>query len=121
MSAGAFEAGKYASNNTALIHPVRVQPETKALVLGAATNDYPAGALSGSPSAQVGKGKKSIGVNCRTVTIRLTAALTGYKAASNIVLPWFVASTFDALTIGATGTYLSTACLLVGKSPERVR
>lgn len=121
MSSGAFENGKYGSNTTGGIHAVRVQPETKALTLGGVANAYPTGAVDSTPSAQIGRGKRSIGINARTVSIRLTATLAGYKSGSTIVLPWFVASTFDALTVGSTGTYLATACELVGKSPERVR
>jgi hypothetical protein len=121
MSAGAFENGKYESNGTSGIHAVRVQPETKALTIGGVANAYPAGAIDAKPSAQVGRGKRSIGINCRTVSIRLTAALTGYKSGSVIVLPWFVPSTFDALTVGSTGTYLATACEVVGTTAEKVR
>lgn len=121
MSSGAFENGKYESNETGAVHRVRVQPETKALVLGGATNAYPVAAAEGKPSAQVGSGKRSIGINTRTVSIRLTAALAGYKSGSVITLPWFVPATFNAMSDSATGTYLATACELVGKSPEKVR
>ena len=121
MSAGAFETGRYSCEATAGIHAVRVQPETKALVIGAATNAYPAGAVDAQPSAQVGRGKRSIGINARTVSIKLTATLAGYKAGSVITLPWFVPATFTSLVKGQTGTYLATACELVGKSPEQVR
>lgn len=121
MSAGAFENGKYASNGTGGVHKIRVQPETKALTIDGVANAYPAGGVDSKPSAQVGKGKRSIGINARTVSIKLTAALTGYKSGSVITLPWFVASTFDDLTVGATGTYLATACELVGTSAEKVR
>jgi hypothetical protein len=121
MSSGAFENGKYESNETGEVHKIRVQPETKALTLGGVANAYPADPAEGKPSAQVGRGKRSIGINARTVSIRLTAALAGYKAGSVITLPWFVRSTFDALSDSATGTYLATACELVGKSAEKVR
>jgi hypothetical protein len=121
MSSGAFENGKYESNETSGIHAVRVQPETKALTISGTANAYPAGAVDAKPSAQVGRGKRSIGINTRTISIKLTAALTGYKTGSVIVLPWFVSSTFDAIATGQTGTYLATACEVVGKSPEKVR
>lgn len=121
MSAGSFENGRYESNGTGGIHKVRVQPETKALTIDGVANAYPAGDVDAKPSAQVGKGKRSIGINARTVSIKLTAALAGYKDGSVITLPWFTADTFDALTVGATGTYLGTACELVGTSAEKVR
>jgi hypothetical protein len=121
MSSGVFETGRYASNETGLTHGIRVQPETKALLIGSVANDYSAVTTLTKPNAQVGRGKKSIGINARTVTIQLTAALSGYKVGSNIVLPWFVESTFSAIARDQTGTYLSTACKVVGKSPERVR
>jgi hypothetical protein len=121
MSGGPFENGRYESNGTGAVHKIRVQPETKALELDGVDNDYPAGAALGKPSAQVGRGKRSIGINARTVSIRLTAPLSGYKTGSVITLPWFVPSTFDALPDVAVGTYLGTACELVGKSAEKVR
>ena len=121
MSAGVFETGRYASNETGLTHGIRVQPETKALTINSVANDYSAVTTLTKPNAQVGKGKRSVGINCRTVTIQLTTALTGYKAGSNIVLPWFVESTYNAIARDQTGTYLATACKVVGKSPERVR
>lgn len=121
MSSGAYEAGKYQSNGTGLIHAIRVQPETKALTLNSVANDYPAAAIDGKPSAQVSRGKRTIGINARTVSIRLTAALAGYKLGSVITLPWFSSTTFDAIPQNATGTYLGTACILVGTSAEKVR
>jgi hypothetical protein len=121
MSSGPFETGKYESSETGGIHAVRVQPETKALAIANQANAYPTDPIDAKPSAQVGKGKRSIGINCRTVSIKLTASLTGYKSGSVIVLPWFVESTFAALANGMTGTYLGTACEVVGKSPEKVR
>ena len=121
MSAGAFETGRYESSETGGIHAVRVQPETKALEIDGTDNAYPADPVDAKPSAQVSKGKRSIGINCRTVSIKLTAALAGYKTGSVIVLPWFTESTFGGLSNGQTGTYLATACELVGKSPEKVR
>ena len=121
MSAGAFEPGRYESNETGAVHAIRVQPETKALTLNSVANDYPTETTLTKPSAQVSRGKRSIGINARTVSIRLTATLGGYKAGSIITLPWFKKTTFDAIARDQTGTYLSTACIVVFKTAETVK
>ena len=122
MSSGAFTDSFYESNELGTIHPIRVQAETLALTLGGQANAAPAGTSAIGPSAQVSRGKRSIGINARTVTVELTAALAGYLAGSKITLPWMDPDTFAAITPKVTtGTYLSTACKVVGKSPETVR
>jgi hypothetical protein len=122
MSAGAFTDAFYSSNELGSVHPIRVQPETIALELGGQANEAPDGTAAVGPSAQVSRGKRAIGINARTVSIKLTAALAGYKVGSVITLPWLDDSTFAALTPKVTtGTYLATACILSGKSPETVR
>lgn len=122
MSSGIFSDSFYSSNELGSVHPIRVQPETIAIVLGGQANDAPSGTGAIGPSAQVSRGKRSIGINARTVSIRLTVALANYKAGSVITLPWLDDSTFAALTPKVTtGTYLATACILVGKTPETVK
>jgi hypothetical protein len=122
MSAGAFADSFYESNELGTVHPIRIQPETLALTLGGQANDAPDGASAIGPSAQVSRGKRAIGINARSVSIKLTAALTGYKAGSVITLPWLDPATFADITPKVTtGTYLATACIVSGKSPETVR
>jgi hypothetical protein len=121
MSSGAFTDSFYLSNKLTTTHPIRVQPETIALVLGGQANTAPSGTGAIGPSAQVSKSSRSIGINARTVSIRLTATLAGYKAGSVIRLPWLDPDTFDAITPKVTtGTYLSTACIVVGIRSEEV-
>lgn len=122
MSSGAFVDSFYLSNELTTTHPIRVQPETIALTLGGQANTAPSGTGAIGPSAQVSRGKRSIGINARTVTIELTASLAGYLPGSKITLPWLDPDTFADITPKVTtGTYLSTACKVVGKSPETVR
>jgi hypothetical protein len=122
MSAGAFSDSFYESNELGTVHPIRVQPETLALELDGQANEAPDGAGAIGPSAQVSRGKRSIGINARTVTIQLTAALSGYLSGSKITLPWLDPVTYADITPKVTvGTYLGTACKVVGKSAETVR
>ena len=122
MSAGAFQDSFYESNELGSVHPIRVQPETIALTLGGQANVAPSGTGAIGPSAQVSRGKRSIGINARTVTIQFTATKTGYLAGSKITLPWLDPATFSDVTPKVTtGTYLEVACKVVGKSPETVR
>lgn len=122
MSSGAFLDSFYISNELSSTHPIRVQPETVALELGGTANAAPAGTGAILPSAQVSRGKRSIGINARTVTIEFTATKSGYLAGSKITLPWLTFSTFAAIKPKVTtGTYQEVACKVVGKSPETVR
>lgn len=121
MSSGIFENTFYESNELGTTHPIRTQPETLSLTLGGVANEAPAGTGAIAPSAQVSQGKRKLGLNARTVTIQLTAALTGYKPGGYIRVPWLIESTYGPLVKKVTlGTYLGTACRLVGKSPETV-
>jgi len=124
MSSGAFVTSKYASTATATIHPIRVQPETLALQLGSTANAAPSGTAV-LPSAQVSRGRRSIGINARTVTVKFAAGSvpSGYKAESPITLPWLQEnSAFTTAVPGTTAvTYLGQTAILVGKSPEITR
>lgn len=124
MSAGVFETHLYSSNETGTLHPIRIQPETLSLSLGGTANAAATGTAI-LPSAQVSKGKRSIGINARTVTVKFSAANApeGYKADSPITVPWLQnnAAFTGAVPKVTVVTYLGATAILVGKSPEFVR
>lgn len=121
MSSGAFEIGRYESEATGGIHPVRVQPETKALTVNGVANAYPAGALNSPVSAQVSQSRRSLGINVRTVTIKFpTTAPTGYKVGEPIRLPWFTPFPTPAFIKGQAVTYLGGTGELVSFDQEKV-
>lgn len=121
MSAGQFLDAFY-ETNSGEICAIRTQPETAALVLNAVTNTIPAGPATQLASAQVGKGRRAIGVNARLVRVRFTGAVPdGYQANGIIALPWFQPDSFEALPNKATGTYLGVSVVLAGKTPETIR
>lgn len=121
MSSGAFVNSFYESNELGSVHPIRVQPETLGLMLGGQSNAAPSGTGAIGPSAQVSRGKRALGINARSVTVRLTATLAGYLPGSTISVPWMDPDTFADITPKVTtGTYLGTACICTGKSPEKV-
>ena len=121
MSAGQFLNAFY-ETNSGNIAGIRVQPETAALVLNGVTNTIPAGPADQLASAQVGKGRRSIGINARLVRIRFTGAVPdGYQAGGEIALPWLQFASFEALPKNATGTYLGVGVTLVGRSSETIR
>ena len=120
MSSGAFEAGRYASNDGD-IYACRAQPESKALVLGAVTNAYPTGAVDQKVSAQLTGSSRQIGATARRIRVRLTATLAGYLPNSVLTVPIFQAAMYDGILPGATGTYLGTAVIFVGRTAESVK
>lgn len=122
MSSGAFLESFYTTDNGDICN-VRTQPETLALVVEGTTNEGPAGPASpGFPSAQVSKGRNSIGINTRLVRIQFPpgGAPTGYSDRNPIALPWFNPTTFAALPPRGTGTYLGSACNYIGKTAEDI-
>lgn len=124
MSDGPFSYVKYETND-GLIVPIKIQPETEGLVLDSVTNTGATGSLTpGAPSAKVSGSKRSIGINARTVTVRLTAdgsgANAGMKQGSLIRLPVFTPTSYAAYSKGNTGTYKGIACEFAGHSAENV-
>lgn len=123
MSAGAFLNAFY-TTNAGLVVSISIQPETAACVIEGNTNVIPAGpAGPGLPSAQVSKGKRSIGINARSIRVRFApgAAPTGYVDGGIVQLPWLDPTSFALLPAKGTGTYLGSSVTLVGKTDENVR
>ena len=118
--AGAFTLSKYETDNDDVV-PIKVQPETITANVGSA-NSAPSGSIAaGFPSAQVSKGKRAIGINARTVSVKFTATPpTGYATNATYRIPILTKSVWNAATKGTTGTYLSVAIQVVGKSPESI-
>lgn len=119
MSSGAFDLVGYETDNGDIV-PIRVQPETTAAVLGTANASAGSVFAEGFPSAQISKGKRAIGINARTVSIRLTAPLAGYKPDSILRVPVLTQARYLALGRGTAVTYLGTAGVVTGKSPETI-
>jgi hypothetical protein len=119
MSSGAFTLAGYSTDNGDIVG-IRVQPETLTAVLGTANASAGATFAAGFPSAQISRGKRTIGINARTVSIRLTAALTGYKADSILRIPVTTQARWAGLSRGTIVTYLATAGVVVGKTPEYI-
>jgi hypothetical protein len=121
MSSGPFEIGRYQCEATGDIHPVRVQPETKALIVNGVTNAYPAGNPNSPVSAQISQSKRALGINTRTVTIKFpTAAPDNYKVGEPIRLPWFTPFPTPAFIKGQAVTYLGATGELVSFDQEKV-
>ena len=119
MSAGPFTISKY-SANSARIYNITVQPETLSATIATIANAAPAGATTEEVSAQVSKGRRSVGMNARTVSLIFTGAPpTGYKG-TTVRVPVLTAATFNAWTAtpNLAGTYLGAAVRVSGSKPE---
>lgn len=124
MAAGAFIKSKYqaTADNGGGIYSVKVQPETLACVIATVTNAAPTAAVDQSVSARVGGGKRKIGMNCATISLKFTGTPPGgYKPDGILTIPGLTPAFRSAAAIGATGTYLGEAVEVIGKSPERAR
>jgi hypothetical protein len=124
MSAGAFTLSKYKcdAQNGGYVLTCRVQPETLAASIALTANAAPSGAINAPGSATVSQGKRSAGVNMRTVSLAWSGAPpTGYSVNRTVRIPVLDPETYAAWEVGATGTYLGAGVQVVGRSPETVR
>lgn len=123
MSAGEFQRAIY-QTNAGNFASVRVQPETLAATIDSVANDEGAGPINQEASAQVSKGKRTIGINCRTVTLKFTGTLPDDYTGDPVTIPALTPAFYDACNPNsdtATGTYLGQPVEAVGRSPETVR
>lgn len=127
MSAGNFATdGKY-ETDTGVVHPIRYQPETTSLSLNTVPNAAPAGAVGANlPSARVGSGRRSFGINARLVRFRFTGTLPpGYSMNGILTLPVLTPAAFNSYGKSQTGTYTLNGTdydiAFVGKTPETIK
>ena len=122
MSAGAFIRSRYASTDTGLIHPIRVQPETIAASIGSTTNAAPTGAVSNNISARVSGGKRTLGLIARRVVLQAPASgqPTDYKPSGITTIPALQEAFFNAAVKGASCTYLGVTFTVVSRTQEVV-
>ena len=121
MSAGAFEVSRY-TDDGGNIYPIRIQPETSGLVIGAVTNDPNPAAATQQTFARARKNRNQYGVGARSIRVRFTSVLpTGYKADQLYQIPILQAATWSGITPSDTGTYLGQDVIVVSKSPEFIR
>lgn len=125
MSAGNFVLSRYETNSPGLggiIMPIKVQPETIALVVGGVNNDPPAGAADFPLRVSVSAGKSEHGVRPRKATLRFTGAAPAGYSGDDVTVPLLTpAIAAAAAAPGATGTYLASAVEVVSTSPESFR
>lgn len=123
MSAGEFVKSIYETNKGNFC-AVKVQPETLAAVMDGVTNAAGAGPVNQEASASVSSGKRTIGVNCRTVTLRWTGDAPDGYSGDDVVIPALTPAFYEACdpnAVGVTGTYLESGVIPVGRSPETVK
>lgn len=130
MSAGQFVRSFYEADygDGTAVHPIRVQEETLDATIGGVQNESEAVAATNPIRAQVGKGKREIGLGARMVTLEFTGASgepptggapEGYTG-DNVRIPALTQDFAEACTEGATGTYLGANVEVVSLIPEDV-
>lgn len=127
MSAGDFTPAFYQTENGA-IYRIRVQPETLTLSIASVVNASATGpAGQDTPSARVGSGRNSFGVNAKLVRIRFTGTVPdGYSGGKDtITLPVLTNAAFAAYQPQAVGTYTLNGTaydvVVVGRTPESIK
>lgn len=123
MSAGSFDTAFYETSdeNGGFVLRCRVQPETLAATIDGTANAGATGPATAPGSATISQGRRSAGVNMRYVTLRWTGSPPTNYDGPTVRIPVLTPATFAAWTLGATGTYLSTACEVVGRVGETVK
>lgn len=123
MSQGEFVISRYESNDGP-IHPIRLQPETLALVLGGASNDPPVNPVDNEISCYSRKPKERYGIGSRGVRLAWETPATpptGYKPFETLVVPILTPALFTAATVGTTGTYQGANVTVVSKLSEDIK
>lgn len=120
MAIGTTVLTVYGANNGDK-RAIRIQPETLSLTLGGVVNTAPAGPVDTIGRAKVSGSRRSYGAHARKVTIRLTAAGPSGTVGSIISLPYLDFAKFEGLVDAAVGTYNTSACALIGKTPEKIK
>ena len=126
MSAGAFILSRYETSSAALggiIMPIKIQPETEALVIGGVTNTPPAGAVDFPLRVSVSATDGEYGVKPRKVTLRFTDPAdvpTGYSG-QDVIVPLLTPAAEAAAIPEAVGTYLTKAVKVISTKPEDFR
>lgn len=114
-------SGYAASQDPTKIFPIRVQPETIALVINQISNDAPSGGTNQLVSARVSGSRREFGCNARSVYITWTGTVPdGYKPGKSIRLPILKPDVWDGIAKNQTGSYLGQAIRVVGKTPEYI-
>lgn len=114
-------SGYEASADSTKIFPIRVQPETIALVIDQVANDAPTGGTNQLVSARVSGSRREFGCNARAVYITwVDTPPDGYKPGKVVRLPILRKDTYDGIVKNQTGTYLGKAIRVVGKVPEYI-
>jgi len=123
MSSGRFLDAQY-EDNLGDVHPIKIQPETAALVIEGVTNTIPAIPAGGlvAPTVKVSGGKGQRGITARRIAVRFGIdPPAGYLAFATHYVVWLQGDTFPDPLPRPTGTYLGAPVTVVGSSGERRR
>lgn len=122
MSGGAFSRSKYDCEDTGLIHPIRVQPETLAASITGTANAAPSGAVSSNISARVSAGRRTLGLVARSVNLAApaTGQPDGYQAGGVTRIPALTTAFYNKATKGATCSYLGVDYTVISRTSEKV-
>jgi hypothetical protein len=122
MSAGIFSFTFYTATYAALVHPIRVQPETLTASAGspAVVNAPPAGPATNPISAKATGSRRGVGLVARRVTLVNTAAVppAGYKVNGVTTIPCLTPAFFAACTLNSTVTYLGSTWRVASRTAE---
>ena len=118
MSAGPFTKTRYELDGGSNFAPISVQPETLTFTSDSVANEAPTESVNLGISVYTRKPKRRYGIGARTVTISWNGnPPTDYKD-ENLTVPVLRQSVFDGYSVGDAATYLSTACVIVSKTPQ---
>ena len=123
MSAGKFTSTFYqtSEDNGDFILTCRVQPETLAAEINGTANAGHPGPANAPGSATISQGKRTAGVNMRSVTLQWTGAKPAGYEGDTVRIPVLRRATAAQWVPGATGTYLGQAVRVVGRTAETIR
>lgn len=122
MSAGVFIYEQY-EDDKGFVHPIKVQPETIAAVLGGTANASPGTPIDANDFVRVGGGRRGYGIKARLARLAWTGAPPlGYKVGGTVTIPILSLALWNTLSsANTTGTYLGAGVKVVGLSSQAGR
>lgn len=123
MSSGPFTPAFYETDpgNGSYVLACRLQPETLAASFAATANAGVSGPATAPGSATISQGRRTAGVNMRYVTVRWDGAAPAGYSGLTARIPVPDPAVFASWTLNSTGTYLSTAATVVGRTSETIK
>jgi hypothetical protein len=120
--AGKFVHVEYLTDDYQSRFDIKIQPETKSLILDGRSNDDGGNEYTDKPSIKVAGSRRGRGNFARRVWFRFTEGVpVGYASNGTLSLPWLRPEGYAGFTSSSVGTYQGFPVQFLKKQDERFK